>query len=62
MTEIHKHCPVCGTPIPLKESTCSQKCQEAVHEQQAKIKKSRMTLFILMIIFIAVFAFLTLFK
>ncbi|MCL2156934.1 MAG: DUF2116 family Zn-ribbon domain-containing protein [Methanobrevibacter sp.] len=61
MTEIHKHCPVCGTPIPLKESTCSQKCQDVIVEQQSKIRRSRITLFIVMIIFIIVFAFLMFF-
>ncbi|MCL2115355.1 MAG: DUF2116 family Zn-ribbon domain-containing protein [Methanobrevibacter sp.] len=55
MTDIHKHCPVCGTPIPLEESTCSQKCQDVISEQQSKIKRSRLTLFVVMIIFIIVF-------
>lgn len=62
MSDIHKHCPVCGTPIPLEESTCSPKCQEVVVEQQAKLKKSRITLFILMVIFIIVFIFMMFFR
>jgi predicted nucleic acid-binding Zn ribbon protein len=62
MTDIHKHCPICGTPIPLEERVCSQKCQDVLEEQQAKIKKSRRTLTILMIVFIVVFAFIMFFN
>jgi len=56
MIDVHKHCPICGTPIPLEESTCSLKCQNTLEERQTKLKKSRMTLSIVMIIFIIVLA------
>lgn len=56
MIDVHKHCPVCGSPIPLEESTCSPKCQNVMDERQAKMKKSRRTLSIVMIIFIIVLA------
>ena len=26
--EPHKHCPICGTPIPLNELVCSPDCQK----------------------------------
>lgn len=42
MTDIHKHCPVCNTPIPLDETTCSPKCQKVLRDRQAQMKRSRM--------------------
>ncbi|KZX15014.1 hypothetical protein MBCUT_18160 [Methanobrevibacter cuticularis] len=62
MVDIHKHCPVCGTPIPLDEITCSNKCQNVLMENQAKMKRSRILLFIVMIIFIIVFVFMMFFN
>jgi len=58
MIDVHKHCPVCGTPIPLEEKTCSGKCQKVMDEQQAKLKKSKTTLTVVMIVFLIVFAFM----
>ncbi|MDR2624165.1 MAG: DUF2116 family Zn-ribbon domain-containing protein [Methanobrevibacter sp.] len=62
MVDVHKHCPVCGTPIPLNETTCSDKCQEILINRASKVKKSRLMLFLVFIIFILVWGFLTLFK
>lgn len=28
MIDPHKHCPICGTPIPLNELVCSPDCQK----------------------------------
>ena len=56
MIDVHKHCPVCGTPIPLEETTCSPKCQTVMDEQQAKLNKSKKTLTIVMIVFLIVLA------
>jgi len=61
MTDIHKHCPVCNTPIPLDETTCSQECQEILAQRQKQIGKSRLMsriiLIIIIIAFIAIFAY-----
>jgi len=42
MVDIHKHCPVCGTPIPLSETTCSDKCQTVLNERAQKMRKARL--------------------
>lgn len=62
MTDIHKHCPVCSTPIPLDETTCSPNCQKVLENKQAQMKKSRIILYIVMIIFIIVFAYMFIFN
>ncbi|OPX59492.1 MAG: hypothetical protein A4E25_00976 [Methanobacterium sp. PtaB.Bin024] len=54
MIEQHKHCPVCGTPIPMSEKFCSPKCEQIAITNQQKIKKSRRMLYILFAIFILV--------
>ena len=56
MIDVHKHCPVCGTPIPLEESTCSPKCQSVLDEQQTKLEKSKRTLTLVMVNFLIVLA------
>lgn len=62
MIEPHKHCPICGTPIPLNELVCSPDCQKVWDDRIAKAKKSRLTLFVVIIIFIIVWAILTFVK
>ena len=54
MVEPHKHCPICGTPIPLNELVCSQDCQTVWNQKIAKHKKSRIALFAIIILFIIV--------
>jgi predicted nucleic acid-binding Zn ribbon protein len=49
MIEQHKHCPVCGTPIPMNEKFCSPKCEQIAITNQQKIKKSRRMLYILLL-------------
>ncbi|MDO5850429.1 MAG: DUF2116 family Zn-ribbon domain-containing protein [Methanobacteriaceae archaeon] len=58
----HKHCPVCGTPIPLDEKVCSPDCEKVLVLKQKQMKKSRITLFAVIVIFILVWAYLTFFK
>ena len=41
MVEPHKHCPVCGSPIPMKERVCSADCQKVLEQQQKNIKKKQ---------------------
>mgnify|MGYP000090706664 FL=1 len=56
--EPHKHCPICGTPIPLNELVCSPDCQK-VWDQQ---KKSRYMLTGVIILFLAIWAIMTFMK
>ncbi|RBQ24099.1 hypothetical protein ALNOE001_04780 [Candidatus Methanobinarius endosymbioticus] len=62
MTDMHKHCPVCNTPIPLDELTCSLKCQKTLEDQQSRVRKSRIMLYVVMIAFIAIFAYMMVFN
>ncbi|MCC7553530.1 MAG: DUF2116 family Zn-ribbon domain-containing protein [Methanobacteriaceae archaeon] len=59
MIETHKHCPICGVPIPLKEKVCSPDCEKVYNQRIAQSKKSRMILFALIIIFVLVWIFVT---
>ena len=54
MVEPHKHCPICGTPIPLNELVCSQECQTVWNQKISQHKKSRIALFAIIILFIIV--------
>ena len=60
--EAHKHCPVCGTPIPLTERVCSPDCEKVLAQRQKQMRKSRITFFIVMVIFIIVLAYFTVFR
>jgi predicted nucleic acid-binding Zn ribbon protein len=57
MVDIHKHCPICGTPIPLKETVCSDKCRQVLIERQKKIRKTRIIYYGVLIVFIIAFYF-----
>jgi predicted nucleic acid-binding Zn ribbon protein len=57
MVDVHKHCPVCGMPIPLNETTCSDKCQEVLINRSNKVKKTRLILYWVIILFIIVWIF-----
>jgi len=46
MTKPHKHCPVCGTPIPMDERFCSPNCEKMVAERQQKVMRTRKILYI----------------
>lgn len=60
--EPHKHCPICGTPIPLDELVCSSDCQKVWDQRLTQTRKSRITLFVVILIFLAVWAVLTFLK
>ncbi|MDR3063170.1 MAG: DUF2116 family Zn-ribbon domain-containing protein [Methanobrevibacter sp.] len=62
MVDVHKHCPICGTPIPLEEFTCSNKCQMEYNNRMAKSKKSRLMSFAIMVLFIIVGVAFVLFR
>lgn len=42
----HKHCPMCGTPIPMDERFCSPKCEQILAERQRKVAKTRKIIYI----------------
>lgn len=52
--EPHKHCPICGTPIPLNELVCSPDCQKIWNQRLDQQKKSRYGLLAVIIIFVIV--------
>jgi predicted nucleic acid-binding Zn ribbon protein len=54
MTEQHKHCPVCGNPIPLSEKVCSAQCQQVIAENQRKVRRTRMILYAAFAVFILI--------
>ena len=39
--EPHKHCPICGTPIPLNELVCSPDCQKVWDARLNQRKRSQ---------------------
>ncbi len=57
MTEQHKHCPICGKPIPLSEGVCSAQCQQVIAENQRKVRRTRMILYIAFAVFILIWLF-----
>jgi predicted nucleic acid-binding Zn ribbon protein len=46
MVDQHKHCPTCGTPIPMNERFCSPKCEQVIAERQRKIMRTRKIMYI----------------
>jgi predicted nucleic acid-binding Zn ribbon protein len=62
MTKPHRHCVVCGTPIPLEERTCSDKCQQVLAQNQNKVRKTRMGLYVIFGVFVAVWLLYTIFR
>lgn len=62
MTDMHKHCPVCNTPIPLEEIICSPKCQKTLEAKQTQIRRSRIILYVVMIVFVLIFAYMMIFN
>lgn len=55
MVEVHKHCVICGTPIPFDKKVCSPKCQDVLTQRQAKIRKTKLISYAMFVIFILVF-------
>ncbi|ADP77711.1 Protein of unknown function DUF2116, Zn-ribbon [Methanothermus fervidus DSM 2088] len=62
MVEPHKHCPVCGKPIPLDKRTCSPECERILIENHERIKKTRMVMYLALLAFIAVWIYMMLSK
>ena len=60
--EPHKHCPICGTPIPLNELVCSPDCQKVWDARLAQTKRSRLILYVVIAIFLIVWAIMTFMK
>lgn len=58
----HKHCPICGTPIPLDELVCSPDCEKVWNHKIAQHKKTRLVLTGVIIIFIIVWAIMMFLK
>ena len=44
--EPHKHCPICGTPIPLNELVCSPDCQKVWDARLKQRKRSQLILYV----------------
>ena len=57
--EPHKHCPICGTPIPLTELVCSPDCQKVWDARVAQTKKSRMILYGVIALFVILWILFT---
>ena len=55
--EPHKHCPICGTPIPLNELVW--KVWDA---KLAQARRSRIILYIVIVIFLIIWAVMTFVK
>ena len=55
--EPHKHCPICGTPIPLNELVCSPDCQKVWDARLNQQKRSRLILYVVIAIFLIILVF-----
>ncbi len=60
--EPHKHCPICGTPIPLNELVCSSDCQKVWDQRLNQARRSRIILVIVIVIFLAIWAVMNFMK
>ena len=60
--EPHKHCPICGTPIPLNELVCSPDSQKVWDARLNQTKRSRIILYVVIAIFLIIWAILTFVK
>lgn len=54
VVEAHRHCAICGKPIPMSESFCSDQCQEQFQLRQKQVKKQRNMLYVVIAIFVIV--------
>ena len=52
----HKHCPICGTPIPLNELVCSQDCQKVWDAKIKQKRRSQIILYVVIAIFLIIWA------
>ncbi len=54
MIDPHKHCPVCGNPIPMDERTCSERCQEILSRNQQRVRRTRTLFYLVFAVFVIV--------
>ncbi|RAP45307.1 MAG: hypothetical protein BZ135_06235 [Methanosphaera sp. rholeuAM6] len=52
VVEAHRHCAICGKPIPMSESFCSDQCQEQFQLRQKQVAKQRKIIYALIGVFI----------
>lgn len=52
--EAHRHCAICGKPIPMDESFCSDKCEEQYQARQKQMMKQRRILLIVIAVFVII--------
>ncbi len=55
MVDQHKHCPTCGTPIPMHERFCSPKCEQIIAERQRKIVRTRKIMYVAFAVLILIY-------
>ena len=60
--EPHKHCQICGTQIPLNELVCSTDCKKVWDARLNQTKRSRIILYVVIAIFLIIWAILTFVK
>ncbi len=56
--EQHKHCQVCGKPVPVDEKFCSEKCREEYEDLVSKRKKRQYIMFGLLAVFLVLLFFM----
>lgn len=61
MTKPHRHCSVCGTPIPLEERTCSDKCQKILVDNRNKVNKTKKIIYVLFAAFVLIWIGMTIY-
>ena len=60
MVDQHKHCPMCGKPIPMDEKFCSPKCEQIFAERQRKVMKTRRIMYIILAAILIIYLLYTL--
>lgn len=60
--EAHRHCAICGKPIPMDESFCSDKCEDQYREKQKAMMKQRRILLLVIAVFVIIWLVMTILK
>ncbi len=55
MTKPHKHCPMCGTSIPMDERFCSPNCEKIFAERQRKVLRTRRIMYAVFALIIIIY-------
>ncbi len=45
----HKHCPVCGTPMPPTKTVCSAECEQLYETYKAKQKRRNQLYYLILL-------------